>query len=312
MKKKHFLTLAFVVFTALTAFAGGGKSGGVDWFNLIITVGYLGGVFVFLPIVFYTNLNEKVTDVPSDAGLKENVQGITPEERNQKTAKILQTIENKLTTVNDEDGNEMITITNGSQARFMKKGLDYILIYLKPTDQSLIDIIENFRTLYQERTKRIFTGSKWVLGCAIGVGLIFLLAGGIYNFVIIHTLGTVFYFLSSRTPVYGLEKRLKWIGGINSGIVASVFAGLFSSFNTKHYNVYSDGSKERDYESEMADGYFLIILTFVAAMILGFFAAVLGVINFLLNYSTSFILPIKKQEKWYEENFDIKIATDVP
>ncbi len=108
--------------------------------------------------------------------------------------------------------------------------------------------------------------------------------------------------MSSHTPLYLLEKRMKMLGNFGGVLVGSIVSGLFVGAGAKHYNVYSDGRKERDYSSELTGGavYFLILA--VIAMILGFLAAALGVVNFLMNYMNNALIPTKL-ESWYEKEF---------
>ncbi|MFW5707900.1 MAG: hypothetical protein ACOC12_08270 [Bacteroidota bacterium] len=306
MKSKTITLLTALSLISIPLFANTTESsgGGFDYFSFFIAAGYLLGVFVLLPLVLYTNFNEKIIDPregnPDKLKLLED---LTEEERNERAVSILQRIEEKLTPVTDEEGNEMITITNGAQSRFTKRGLDYILTRLNPTDQDILDRVDEFKEVYKQRSKRIFSGSYWIIACAAGLGLLFIYTGGLSFFVVIHWLGLLFYILSSRITIYGAEKRLKWLGGLSTGIIAGIMGGLFGSFDTKHYNVYSSGRRERDYNSELSGSMITILLLAVVAMIIGFLTALMGVINFLWNYTHSFLLPFKNCDQWYATNF---------
>ena len=292
--------LLFAVQDAAKAATDSGLSGG-DVFEFLLVAGYIVGVFVLLPWVVYTNTKEKlsVMDAGSAAGIQPDA-SLTEEERNKQALMILEEIEQKLTPY-QEDEQDMITITKGSQARFMKKGIDYIQQNLVPTDPDIIERVNEFIAIYENRTKRVFTGSKWIIISAVGLAALFVWTGGITSFLFIHILGIVFYILSSRTPMYLLEKRLNMFGGGGS-FIGSIFGGLFIGAGAKHYNVYADGRKERDYSSEFTGGaaYFLIIV--VAALFLGFMAAALGVVNFLMNYMNNALIP-SSPKSWYEKTF---------
>ena len=269
-----------------------------DVFEFVLTAGYLVGVFILLPWVVYTNTKEKLSVNASGTGTT-NID-LSEEERNDRTAMILDEIEKKLSPF-QEEGQDLVTITKGSQARFVKKGIDYIQQNLQPTDSDLISRVEEFIGVYEDRTKRFFTGSKWIIGCSIGTGIFFTYMAGISTFIFIHFLGLVFYFLSSRTPLYILEKRMKLFGGGNS-MFGAIFSGLFIGAGAKHYNIYSDGRKERDYSSEFTGGAVFFLIIIVVAMFLGFLAAALGVVNFLMNYMNNALIP-EKPESWYTKNF---------
>jgi hypothetical protein len=278
-----------------------------DWFSLVIALGYLLGVFVLLPLVIYTNMNEKVFVATAENKDKmEIVEGLSQEERNEKAIEILEGIEAQMSNITDDDGVEYVTITSGKQARYTKMGLDYINKRLAPNDEAIIARVDEFNNVYTDRTKRVFTGSKWILGCAIGLVVLM----GIIDisflfsfFILLHVLGLIFYYLSSRTALYALEKRLATFGSGKLGIIGSVLAGLFAGFAAKEYVSVNGGAWQRDYEGEFSSSMVLVLIIVVVAMFIAFLIALFGIINFLINYSTSFLNPFKKEDKWYEENF---------
>jgi hypothetical protein len=293
--------------TDTTAAAAKHSRGGASIFDIVIVTGYLLGVFILLPWVVYTNMKEGLSLFePQNMAAGASATQLSEDERNSISARILEEIEGKLTPMQDE-GEAKITITKGSQARFTRRGIDYITKNLVPTDPQIIERVNEIVALYNDRTKRVFTGSKWIIGCSVGLGLFFLYMMGIKTFIFIHALGIVFYILSSRTPIYLLEKRMNLFGRFGGTFVASIFTGLFVGAGTKYYKVYSDGHRERDYDSELTSGFAVLMIMLVIAMILGFLAAALGVVNFLMNYMNNAMLPVKP-ESWYQKN----IAAPVP
>jgi hypothetical protein len=308
MKKKLQITLT-IIFSGSLIFAADGTTtatsgGGIDWVQTIFAGSYIVAVFLLLPIVVYTNLKEGVF-VPGeddDEQIKP-IQDLSEEERNERSREILEEIEQKLTPYETEEGEELITITKASQARFMKHGLDYINKRLAPTDPVIIDRVHEFIEVYQGRAARVFTGSKWVLGCAVGVGVFVILVAGFTSFLIIHALGILFYYLSSRTTMYGLEKRMQYFGK-GSGAISRIMSALFIGDGTKYYVRRGGGPWERDWETEGQMALISMVILFFAALILGFFAALLGVLNFLMNYSRSYILPFGTLDDWFKNNFE--------
>lgn len=279
----------------------------IDWMQIIFAGSYLIGVFVLFPLVVYTNLKESLFD--RIKGNKETIQmksDMSEIERNDLSIEILERIEAQLDTFTAEDGTEMVTITSGRQARFMKRGLDYINTRLCPTDEDVLARVDEFTAVYKDRTKREFTGSKWILGCAIGllvfmgiVDMSILLSG----FSVIHIIGIVFYYLSSRTPRYALEKRMNSINSRGPGIVGSIMTGLFAGMAAKHYVSVNGGSWQRDHESEFSGSMITLLFLFVAAMFVAFLIALFGILNFVINYSTSFLNPLKSIDKWFDEDY---------
>lgn len=297
-----FLTFSFVMLAAQTSGETTTDSG-IDWVQVIFAGSYLIGVFVLLPIVIFTNMNEKIA-TPGNGD--KFLASLSEEERNKRASEILEKIGEKLTPFQSEEGEDLITITKGSQARFMKHGLDYINQYLNPTDQDVIDRVNEFTEVYNVRAKRAFTGSGWIIACSAGVALLLLVTVGFNTFIVIHLLGLLFYILSSRTTFYGIEKRINLFGG-GVGAISAIMGALFLGNGTKYYVKEGNGPWKRDWETEGNMAIITLLILFVVAMFLGFFAVALGVINFIINYSTSFMHPFTKLDKWYEEKF-MKIA----
>jgi hypothetical protein len=197
----------------------------------------------------------------------------------------------------------MITITKGKQARFVKRGLNYINKHLAPTDILITQRVKEFEFVYNDRAKRAFTGSKWIIVSSVGIGVLFFMTGGVNTFVFIHALGIVFYILSSRTTMFTIEKRMKRFS-YAPGFVGNMLNGLFLANGTKHYVKSGDGPWKRDWETEGQMAMIGLFFMAVVSMFLGLLTAALGVLNFVINYSTSFAMPFKSDEKWYSENFE--------
>lgn len=283
------------------------KEKSTDWFTLIIALAYFSGVFVLLPLVIYTNLNEKIFKATDQNQEKiQVVDGLDDSTRNAKAVEILQSIEAKMSKISDDEGTEFVSITNASQARYTKMGLDYILTRLNPSGEDIKARISELSDVYAKRSKRVYTGSNWILGCAIGL-IVFL---GIIDtsllfssFILLHVLGIVFYYLSSRTALYALEKRIEYLSSGKLGIVASVFSGLFVGLAAKEYVKTNGGPWVRNYGGELTSSGIILIIMFVVAMFISFLVALFGILNFVVNYSKSFITPFNKADKWYEETF---------
>ncbi len=309
MRKQLMPTILTVLFSSILITAqtetNTSSSGGIDWFELIILTGYLLGVFILLPIVIYTNMKEKLfVATPENQSEIQPIENLSEEEKNDRSSLILNKIENNLTSFQNEDGESMLTITSGKQAKFTKQGLDYINQKLIPTNPEIIERVKEFSEVYSDRTKRAFTGSNWIIGFSAAVGILFLWTGGITTFIFIHFLGLLFYILSSRTTYYTIEKRMNSFGG-GSGIMSSIMKGLLLGNGVKYYVRDSSGFRRRDWETEGQMAIIGLMLMAFIAIILGILTAFLGVINSIINYSTSYMLPFKPKEDWYEKNIAI-------
>ncbi|MGE5313756.1 MAG: hypothetical protein ACM3Q4_03585 [Acidobacteriota bacterium] len=307
MKKNVPSLLVCLLLLSSAAIAAGNSTSessghGIDWMQILFVGSYLGGVFILLPIVIYTNLTSRLFVPDADhRGQVRLLEGVGEAERNAQAERILERIGEQLTPFTSDSGERLITITKGKQAKFMKRGLDFINKRLSPTDPAVLERMKEFEGVYKDRAGRAFTGSYWIIACGAGVGALFL-AGGISTFVVIHFLGLLFYILSSRTTMYDLEKRMKLFRG-GAGIIGGIMTALLVGDGTKYYVKTGDGPWKRDWETEGNMAIAGLLILFFVAMVLGVLSVVLGVINFFINYSTSFLLPIGSDDKWYEEQF---------
>jgi hypothetical protein len=273
----------------------------IDWFSVIVAGSYMIGVLVLLPLVVYTNMNEKIKQPTG-----EPLSSLDEEERNEKAAELLDHVESKLTRYLNDEGTEMVTIDKGSQARLMKRTLDYINVYLAPTDPEILEMVHENTLLYNQATERKYTGSNWVLGSAVGIVVlmgIIDLSMLFSTFILLHGLGIAFYFLSSRAPMYVINRRLSRFGGTKLGIVGTVLGGIFAGTATKYYVSHNGGAYERDWETEGNMAITTLFIVFVVALFVAFLVAFFGVLNFFLNYSTTFLSPLDNEEKWFKRTF---------
>ena len=76
-----------------------------------------------------------------------------------------------------------------------------------------------------------------------------------------------------------------------------------AGFSVKEYISINGGPWKRDYESEGSSAMVLIVVIIMVALFIGFLVAFFGILNFVINYSTSFINPFKKLDEWYVAKF---------
>lgn len=300
---KSLVLCSLAVFTALPVWAdavtpeggnAGAGGGGIDWFEMALLFGYVVGVFILLPITLYTNLREGDIADREDRG---EASGKTLEERDALARQLLGTLEAKLGTTQDEEGGTVKTITSGRQSRLVKRTLDYINHNLTPLQSGTEEQVQAMTEMYEDRSQRYFSGSKWIIGAAVAVAVLMVMTGGVNTFIFIHALGLVFYILSSRVPAYRLEKIAA--RGHGGNLLSSILNGLFLGDSVRYYLKDSSGHKTRDWESEGQAAMIRMFLMAVAALFLGLMAALLGIVNFVLNYSTSFLLPFPSEEQWF-------------
>lgn len=279
------------------------------WYKFLLEASYILGIFILFPLVIYTNINEKIKSSKSPEDTLRN--DLSEEERNGLAEEVLLQMEHRLTEINDtEDSESMYTITNGRQGKYIKRGLEYINSRLQPTSEEINERIQEFSALYYDRTQRRYTGSNLLIGCGISVIALFIImdVSMLLNpLTWIHLCGIVFYYLSSRAPIYAIEKRENLIGtnrlGFIGAIIKPLLAVLLAGMSIKHYISINGGPWERDGETELTHAIFYIGLIIFIVLVLGVFISLFGILNFLINYHNSFLLPFRSLDKWYEKHF---------
>lgn len=277
------------------------SSSSIDWLVILLAGSYFLIIFILLAIVIYTNIHTDLFSFDKKNKESKIYRSLTEDERNLRTSEILFRIEELLTPVKGNNGEELVTITRGFQNKFMKKALDYINKHLIPTSPEINERLNEFAGVYNERCKRVFSGSYWITGASIAVSVLIFNIMGFNTFLIIHIFGLLFYFLSCRTTAYDLENRVKIITHEKSGLVRGVFATLFSGMASDHYIKHGNRNKSNDRSSVNTGLYYFIFI--LSSIVLGFFTIILGLVNFLLNYSTSFFTPFSNEKKWYNDHF---------
>lgn len=347
MKKNIFiktlLTLLFIIYVSVVALAQSNQPNALDGVDdhivdseitsedqiekkdsylEIILGGGLTLVFLSLfGVIFYTNKNEKILTSDNSSYInREDSEVLTEEERNENAQKILELIEGELTMIEDEEGNSLLTITKGSQARFVKRGLDYIAVVLKPTNSNVLDRVNEMTGLYESQIKREFVGSKFILWGSIVLAIIYTIMNLSLSewyllplFFAIFAPIIAFYYYASKAPRFIIEKRY---GGGKTNVPDILIGFLLAGFAVspfayfKHY-MSVDGGKtwERDHNEEFSSTLFSLFLNLIWKAIMLFIAFILiqaiflfSIINVLLYYATTLLSPLNNPEKWYQKS----------
>lgn len=180
----------------------------------------------------------------------------------------------------NDEGEELRKPTKMKQVKASSMLLDQA-IALQPTDKDMIDNINELADVINSNEERYFDGSKplaWLGGI---VGIIFFFISP--QFGIITLISTGAYILSSRTPVFLIEKRQKRGGGnIHNGIIAGVFGMIAGAQTVRTVYKYSDGHKE--YEDDNSQHWIAWILGLAILVCIAATMALWAMINYLRNY----------------------------
>lgn len=165
--------------------------------------------------------------------------------------------------------------------------------------------VQGLVQLYEARTERFFTGSKWIMFAAGAVAAFVLYTEGLSTFFFVQLAGMAFYWLASRTPLYQIESRMDTFGSMGLGIVGGLLAGLFVGSGTRYYTEDSMGFRSRDYESEGQAAMLQMMLMAFAVLIVGALIIAFADLNAVMNYYSSYQKP-EDLNNWYDENIQAR------
>lgn len=185
-------------------------------------------------------------------------------------------------------------IPNSEEPSFLptkKKHIDEVNLIIadalatKPTEQEVVDLVNELNGVTNNMMKREFNGSKTIIVVSIVVGIILaLITGGLPIFPI--AAGIIIYLFASRTPVFVLvRKELKGKSGGRSFLTA-VMGGLFASIATaktyKTVTKWSDGTTTTD--TDNSETWISLGITFIVALFIAIFLWAISLISYIRNY----------------------------
>lgn len=155
-------------------------------------------------------------------------------------------------------------------------------IAIQPTEQDVIDRINELADVINSNEKRYFDGSKALVWLGVIVGIIFGFITG-PGTAAVTLISTGCYILASRTPAFLIDKRAKRGGGnIHNGMIAGIFGMIAGAQTIRTITTYSDGHKE--YEDDHSQHWIAWILGLCLLVAIAAFMALWAIINYLRNY----------------------------
>ncbi len=123
MKTQKLIAVALLFGSSLAGYAqevaetAEKTSGGMPWEEIIFGT-FLLATILFVPMVIYTNIKEKLNLEPDES---DPLQALSDEERNERAMFILDEVDQKLTHFESEEGEDMITIEKWCTSKIFKK-----------------------------------------------------------------------------------------------------------------------------------------------------------------------------------------------
>ena len=165
-------------------------------------------------------------------------------------------------------------------------GIINAAVAAKPTDQDVVDAINEINGVMNDMMKRQFNGSKTIIIISIIVGAALTAIMGEAHPAVLIGSGLLMYLFASRTPMFVLiRKELKGRGGRRSFltlIMGGLFASVAAAPTYKTITTYSDGSTTT--ETDNSATWFSLAITCIIAVMLAIFMWVIALINYVRNY----------------------------
>lgn len=159
-------------------------------------------------------------------------------------------------------------------------------IATKPTDQSVVDVINELNGVINDMWKRSFNGSKTMIVISVLVAAALSFIVEMATPAIMIGTGIVLYLFASRTPMFVLiRKELKGRGGRRSFltlIMGGLFGAVAAAPTYKTITTYSDGHEET--ETDNSQTWFTLIIAFIVSVLLAIFLWAIALINYIRNY----------------------------
>ena len=252
-------------------------------FSGLVLIAYI-AMIIHMIYIKYKGVRYKkaltVEEMKAERIAQNKPEEMSPEEFNEALTLLAGVFDTWTVVGQNDEGEELRKPTKMKQVKASSMLLDQA-IALQPTDKDMIDNINELADVINSNEERYFDGSKplaWLGGI---VGIIFLFISP--QFGIITLISTGAYILSSRTPVFLIEKRQKRGGGnIHNGIIAGVFGMIAGAQTIRTVYKYSDGHKE--YEDDNSQHWIAWILGLAILVCIAATMALWAMINYLRNY----------------------------
>jgi hypothetical protein len=179
----------------------------------------------------------------------------------------------------------------------IKKSLDLHAkaVSIMPTDDEVVDRVNEMGSVLNVQMKRSFSGSwKLIIVAVVACLIVFLLERSSMHESFWHFLkvawfmpaGIILYYFASLAPAFLISKRERWFKGTNvHNVLLATLMGLFMATPATNTMVssWSDGSKTK-HEEINPFFIFMMILTFMVVIVLGFVIGLFAGLNFIRNY----------------------------
>lgn len=260
--------------------------------GIVILGAFLGGLAYMIIILRKKYYIEVSAEQIKDQRLTQGLSPAASDNENSKAAELLETALAQWSSFKAEDGETYFIPRKMAQVKRSVNHINEAKSYL-PTDNVVINRMNELGGIVNERTKRSFAGSWSLLAVSLLVMVFFYFIGS-GNGGFFHKIlklwwlwgSMIFYILASYAPQFLIEKRMEWFGGkkFSSGLIKTVLAIVVAT--PVSYTVVKKWSDGTTTKSEEGTGGFIFIVALAAfaLLVIGICIIFFGIINFIRNY----------------------------
>ena len=276
---------------------------GKRWFNLqdewywFLILAAFSFSMIFMPYVWYRDwkLYKPVKSIDFERNRKQGMEQVFGEdEANELATSYLSNAFESWTLIEKEDDDE---VRSPQSRKDIKKSLEWInkAIALNPTNEQVVNRINELGNIVNNQLKRYFNGNKFLLVISILVyaGLLYFTGKDDIYEGLMKTwwmfVSITVYIAASFTPKFLLEKRERKRGQKRStsfpALVIATLLGMFYSqpVARRVRRTWSDGTVTEGTEADFSSLFYLL-LGIVFAFIFSILIGVIGLVSFFRNY----------------------------
>lgn len=204
------------------------------------------------------------------------------ESANQKAREMLENMESTWTIVDEEDriAPMSIKVIRQSEATLQE------IVSLAPSDEDLINEINETARVLNFAMSRKFDGSKTFIIVSLIMGIVLGFASGAMNIFILILISSAVYILASMSPEFMRNRKILEGKGGKRSFMTRVFGGLFgmvaAAKTYKTVTKWSDGSTTTD--TDNSETWISLVIMLVAMIVLATLMTFIALISYLRNY----------------------------
>lgn len=205
------------------------------------------------------------------------------EDENEEALGLLEEVYNGWRVVNSSAENETRAPLKGKQVKNSVTLLKAVAT-IAPTDEEVVDRLNELSEVVNTANKRSFNGSKTLIIASIIVFVIISLISGTWAGAVFFIGSIIFYALASFTPTFVLHRKEINGSGGNRSFMTAIIGGLFGTIAGARTVKTINRDTGEVVDVDNSETWISMLFTFLVLVALACFIAIFGFINYLRNF----------------------------